>query len=56
MTAACNATDDEHQGYTATNETWNEELVDRTVTWRKHKCQCGARTTDMKDSVQMKGK
>lgn len=49
---ACTPRDDEHEGYTATNQTWEETLGNKVITWRIYTCQCGARTSDIKDSVR----
>jgi len=44
----CSPRNDEHEGYTATSETWEETLPHKIVIWRVHRCQCGARTQDVK--------
>ncbi|WP_410676637.1 hypothetical protein [Amycolatopsis sp. cmx-4-68] len=41
---------DEHDEYTATDETWDEVLPDKIVTWRIWRCECSARKSDRFES------
>lgn len=41
-----------HKGYRKTSKTWEEKQGTAVITWRKWKCQCGAKMLDVRDKVR----